>query len=113
MPFAFRSSYASVRPGITNFGKRALELIFASVPLIPKFASGVPHNPANFGIGTLGRRRDDSCLTGIPRATKNKSAAFATGNGFSGAKVWTKAVASGVYQSLGPMAPLFEKDIYR
>ena len=37
----------------TSDPKATLELIFASVPLIPKFASGVPHNRANFGIGTL------------------------------------------------------------
>src|SRR5712692_10055956 len=30
----------------------------ASVPLIPKFASGVPQVLANFGIGTLARRRE-------------------------------------------------------
>src|SRR5580704_2683627 len=50
-----RKSSARLRP--TRRDVVVTELIFASVPLIPKFASEVPQGFANFGIGTLGAAR--------------------------------------------------------
>src|SRR5215471_17458441 len=58
-----RSSHHIAARVFANFGfKSGTRIIdFASVPLIPRFASSVPQGRANLGIGTLAGERGDRC----------------------------------------------------